>query len=341
MAPSWHPLRAPRRARAADRPDGLASSVGTVGGTDNGENRRFITWVIAIAIGGLAIRVAYVLLFRTQQLPLPFYDSLIFHLGGNDLAQGRGFVDAFTGQQTAAHPPLYLLWLGIISYVSPGHSATPTTHMLWSCLLGVGTVTLCGLTGREIAGRRVGITAAVLAARVPEPVGQRQPAHVRGHGHALRRRRPVLRVPLHPPTEPVARGVARVALRPGARSSRSELVAHGALAARRAGAKPGIPWPRRFQWVIVGGVVSALVIAPWVGYNLSRFDKPVYLSAQLGGTVVAANCPSTYYGQYLGFKDYACQGAAAKQASEDEPELQPASPPRTRTPSSARSGTST
>jgi len=81
----------------------------------------------------------------------------------------------------------------------------------------------------------------------------------------------------------------------------------------------GIPWPRRFQWVIVGGVVSALVIAPWVGYNLSRFDKPVYLSAQLGGTVVAANCPSTYYGQYLGFKDYACQGAAAKQATKANP----------------------
>jgi len=79
--------------------------VGTVGGTDNGEDRRFITWVIAIAIGGLAIRVSYVLVFRTQQLPLPFYDSLIFHLGGNDLAQGRGFVDAFTGQQTRGPPP--------------------------------------------------------------------------------------------------------------------------------------------------------------------------------------------------------------------------------------------
>ncbi len=71
--------------------------------------------------------------------------------------------------------------------------------------------------------------------------------------------------------------------------------------------------------MIVGGIVSALVIAPWVGYNLSRFDKPVYLSAQLGGTVVAANCPSTYYGQYLGFKDYACQGAAAKQATRTNP----------------------
>jgi 4-amino-4-deoxy-L-arabinose transferase-like glycosyltransferase len=80
-----------------------------------------------------------------------------------------------------------------------------------------------------------------------------------------------------------------------------------------------VSWSRRWQWVVIGGLVSAAVIAPWVGYNLSRFDKPVYLSAQLGGTVVAANCESTYYGKYLGFKDYACQSAAAAEAKKTKP----------------------
>ena len=134
--------------------------MSTVRGTGDGENHRFIGWLIAIAVGGLAIRVAYILVFRTEQLPLPFYDSLIFHLGGNDLAQGKGFIDAFTGDQAAAHPPLYLLWLAIPSLLSPGQAATPTTHMLWSSLLGVGTIVVCGLTGREIAGPRPGLIAA-------------------------------------------------------------------------------------------------------------------------------------------------------------------------------------
>jgi 4-amino-4-deoxy-L-arabinose transferase-like glycosyltransferase len=289
-------------------------SVSVVRGADVGTKDRFVEWLVAIAAGGLLIRVAYILVFRTEQLPLPFYDSLIFHLGANDLAQGHGFVDAFSRAPAAAHPPLYLLWLGIVSYLSPGHAATPTTHMLWSSVLGVGTIVVCGLCGREIAGRRVGIIAAAFAAAYPnlwindgllmsEPMAMLCVAGVLYctyrfvHGPSLRR-------------------AVWVGLLCGlATLARSELVltiplvlAVVVLTTRDAS------WGRRFQWLLAAGLVSVIVVSPWVVYNLRRFDQPVYLSSQFGGTLVTANCDSTYYGSNLGFKDYGCQAVARRQA---------------------------
>ena len=41
------------------------------------------------------------------------------------------------------------------------------THLLWSCVLGAGTVWLVGLLGRAVGGARVGIIAAVIAALYP------------------------------------------------------------------------------------------------------------------------------------------------------------------------------
>lgn len=293
--------------------------MSAVRGTDAGGKDRFITWLLAIAIGGLAIRVAYILIFRTEQLPLPFYDSLIYHLGANDLAQGHGFVDAFSRSQTAAHPPLYLMWLGIASFVAPGHAATPTQHMLWSALLGTGTIIVCGLTGREIVSRRVGLIAAAFAALYPnlwvndgtlmsESMAMLCTAGVVYCAYRF----------IHRPS--LWRALWLGLLCGLATLARSELILTvplvlGVLVLTTR----SVPSSRRFQWVIGAGLVSLLVVGPWVGYNLSRFDKPVYLSSQLGGTLVTANCDSTYSGKYLGFKDYPCQAVARAKAARTVP----------------------
>ncbi len=291
-------------------------SVSAVGGKD-----RFIGWLIAIAVGGLAIRVGYVLVFRTAALPLPFYDALIFHNGANALAQGHGFVEFvnYRYQQSAAHPPLYLLWLGIVSWLSPGHSATPTTHMLWSCLLGVGTVIVCGLCGREIAGRRVGIIAAVFAAVYPNL--WINDGLLMSEGMALLCTAGVLYCAyrfIHRPS--LWRAVWLGLLCGLAALSRSELVLTVpfvlgilVLTAR------DVTWARRLQWLAAGALVSVAVFGPWVAFNLSRFDKPVYLSSQFGTTLVAANCNNTYYGSNLGFKDYQCQAVSYDEAARTVP----------------------
>src|SRR3954452_9959976 len=64
----------------------------------------------------------------------------------------------------AEPPPLYLLWLSILSFA---HVVSPLADMVWSAVLGTGTVVLMGLLGREIAGDKGGLCAALLAALYP------------------------------------------------------------------------------------------------------------------------------------------------------------------------------
>ena len=49
-----------------------------------------------------------------------------------------------------------------------------------------------------------------------------------------------------------------------------------------------------------GGV---LLLGPWVGYNLSRFDRPVYLATGLGASMGGGACHAAFYGPKTGYWD--------------------------------------
>ncbi len=53
------------------------------------------------------------------------------------------------------------------------------------------------------------------------------------------------------------------------------------------------------------------MIAPWVGYNLTRFHHPVYLSSQFEVLLASANCDTTYHGDLLGYFSIPCASAIA------------------------------
>ena len=55
-----------------------------------------------------------------------------------------------------------------------------------------------------------------------------------------------------------------------------------------------LSWRRRFAVLGIALLATALVVAPWVGYNLSRFQKPVFISTGLGVTLASADCAATY-----------------------------------------------
>jgi 4-amino-4-deoxy-L-arabinose transferase-like glycosyltransferase len=46
--------------------------------------------------------------------------------------------------------------------------------------------------------------------------------------------------------------------------------------------------------------MCALVLAPWVVFNLSRFDEPTFVSTNDGLTLAGANCDVTYHGPATG-----------------------------------------
>jgi hypothetical protein len=53
-------------------------------------------------------------------------------------------------------------------------------------------------------------------------------------------------------------------------------------------------------------VVALVFVMPWVGFNLSRFEKPTFVSTNDGLTMLAANCDPSYHGPRLGSGDIAC-----------------------------------
>jgi 4-amino-4-deoxy-L-arabinose transferase-like glycosyltransferase len=276
--------------------------------------RDFARRLAVVALVGLCIRVGYVLVFRIELVPFGG-DSIIYSLGANLLAHGRGFVSPlgiFTPrlEQSAEHPPLYLLWLAIPAFLDPTSGDTSqVVLLLWSCALGTATVVLCGLAGRRLGGDRCGVIAAVVAAVYPNIWVY--------DGTLLSETMSLFTVALvillclrfleSPSGGRAAALGAACAL---AALSRAELILTlplvflPAVLVARAG-----DVGRRLRWLATGGLAAVLTLGPWVGFNLARFDAPVYISTGFGGTFAAANCEATYYGPAIGSKNYDC-GAA-------------------------------
>jgi 4-amino-4-deoxy-L-arabinose transferase-like glycosyltransferase len=273
----------------------------------------------AVSFGAGLLRVGYVLAFRRDDVPMG-NDSFFFSQGANLLAQGRGFINPYvalsgTVEQAADHPPLYTLWLAVASVLDPGRDTSQLTHMLWSCVLGAGTVAVCGLVGRRLAGPRAGIVAAVGAALYPNL--WLHDTMLMSESMSILTVSLVIWSAYRFWDDPGAARVAVLGLCCGlAALTRSELaltvpvVLVPAVLVR--GAARG--WGRRLRLLAVGGGVAAATLAPWVGYNQARFDEPVYMSTNFAVTMAAANCDSTYFGERLGYKDWNCAVAAHEKA---------------------------
>ena len=281
---------------------------------------RWFAWSLAaITAGGLALRIAYVLIERRD---LEFTgDAFFYHEAANLLADGRGFIspielEFFNGRvaEAAEHPPAYTVYLAIPSFVGLD---TELAHLLWSCLAGAITVALTGLLGRAAGGPRVGVIAAVLAAVYPNVWAH--DGALLSETLALATTTATLLLAYRYLAAPSWRRLAATAAVAGlAALSRSELVLLLPLLvvplALRTGA---IDLRQRLRWIGAASAATALVLAPWVAFNLTRFDRPVLLSSQLGGTLAVANCDDTYYGKFLGYWSLQCSVPIALEAHED------------------------
>jgi 4-amino-4-deoxy-L-arabinose transferase-like glycosyltransferase len=263
--------------------------------------RTFRRGLIAAALVALAVRVAYILVVRRDVLPGG--DSFTYHLGARLLVEGHGFIEPqplINGivDQSASHPPLYLLYLAIPSAFGLDG---PVAHMLWSSLLGVGTVVLVGLTAREVAGPRAGLIAAGLAAVYPNLwifdgfiLSETMAMFMAILSVFLAYR--YLRAPT--PWRAAALGLTCGA----AALARAELllllpllVLPCVLITRT------IDLRKKLQWLLAAGLAALIPIGPWVTFNMIRFERPVFLSTGLEPTVVGANCNRTYYTDLIGY----------------------------------------
>ena len=280
----------------------------TVGSRLREGDRRFFAWLVGAMVLGLAVRLAYIYGLKWDVGPAG--DPAYYHFQANALVEGLGFVDPWSWavRQTgvrggAEHPPLFSLFLAIPS--SLGFD-TFRQHVIASGILGTLTCGMIGIAGRAVAGARVGIIAAFVAAiyanlffndglALSESITAFTVAFVVWFAYRFWR-------------DPTMRNVALLGLACGfAALTRVEVALFlpiGAIPlALRA---PALLRPEKLKRVAVLVLMAAIPIAPWVGYNLSRFEEPVFLSTGGDFTVGNTYCPSTFSGDRLGWWDNSC-----------------------------------
>ncbi len=267
---------------------------------------------LAAAVGvAAAIRIVYALAAVADD-PVGG-DAYFYHHSAQLLAHGHGLIVPFeylvfgVHTQAADHPPLFIAYLTLWSLVGLG---TVKAHLVAGALLGAVSVGLTGLLGRRIAGPTVGIVAAAIAAVYPnlfswDAMLLSEPTATIG----------VLLVCLaayayhdHPDLRSIALLGAATGM---AALTRAELLLLSVLVVVPivVGRRQLVPMVR-LRHLVVAGMACVAVITPWIAYNLSRFEQPVYLSTGLDVTMAYTNCDSVYSGPLIGYWDFACSGVA-------------------------------
>src|SRR5690606_5586111 len=193
-------------------------------------------------------------------------------------------------------------WLGFRSFFQ---------HQVVACLLGTAGVAAMGAAGRRIAGERVGLIVAAIAALSPNLFYF--DAMVVSETMVVSTTAFVLLTAYRWWDRGTPAAAARFGLTVGgAAPARSEAILLGPMIAL-----PLLWWRRRADGsradarallgqLAAAGATAAVVIAPWVGHNLARFEEPVTLSAQFDQTRGSASCGEGYCDERVGSWSLAC-----------------------------------
>jgi 4-amino-4-deoxy-L-arabinose transferase-like glycosyltransferase len=289
--------------------------------------RRFWIGLSAITAVALAWRVFYVVHERGRLLLNG--DAFYYHWQSILIAQGKGFIDpgqyVFWGRTTpsAGHPPAYILYLAAVAKFV---GTSELTQRLASTLLGAGAVFMLGVLARRIFGNDwAGWTAAALAAAyahlwINDEMLMSESMYVLTIAFAVWTAykfwdRPGVRT-----AALMGLGIALAAL------SRAEAISlfpflaipFAFMVTRKHGGR--VRWKQGLRLAFAACLVGGLVMAPWVLYNLTRFDHRVVLSNGAGSVLMVGNCDSTvpagepdagtyrgtYHGTYVGYWSIYC-----------------------------------
>lgn len=272
-----------------------------------GTFERALLLIVLVALVG---RVAYIVVAKTEVDSCGRSvcgDALFYSAEANVLARGHGFQEiSLNGQPAADHPPLTVVVLAITNLpvlwttandIPPGGGLPPSNmfvQRLTMALLGALVITLLGLLGRRVAGRRAGLIVAGLAAVNPN----------------------FWMNDVLPMSETLATlgivvilvGIYRFIDRPSVGRASFLAVATGLAILSRAELAlfipvtivpvmlmtKSLPFTARLGRIAVVAVGAGLMLLPWFAFNQSRFSEPVLLSTNDGITLLGANCDAVY-----------------------------------------------
>ncbi len=278
--------------------------------------------VIATALG-LAIRVGFVL----SRPNWPAHgDAYFYHAEANLLVEGKGWINPFLYNlpghphvATAAFPPLFTLVLAASSLVG---FKTFFAHRMWCALIGAAAIPLGAwvgwdMIGRGSAGRRVAVLAAFGIAVYPnlwmsDGLGMSESLSPILILLVLAAAYRMWRAPSWP-------RAAFLGVTPGlAALGRDELALLVPLVLLPLALTRRASWAQRGKMLGAGLIAAGLVVGPVVGYNLTRFDKPVFISDGFGVTLASANCDTTWHGVNTGYWSLPCAVATHPNPHADE-----------------------
>jgi len=283
-----------------------AAPLGWRGSIDRVAHDLFMPSVLLVGLFGLAMRLV---LGRFEPLPPTnlFADETWYVRVAHSVASGMGFVlPVKPYPQTAQHAPLTVLLLVPASLLEPyGYTAQRSTM----ALVGAASVIVIGLVARELAGARVGLVAAVVAAVYPGLWVNDLVAT--SEAPAVLLLAVVLLLVLRYRRTPSLGRLVGLGLTIGLLAlDRGELWVLGLLLAVPAIVAVARSSAAHAATVVRGVLVvvslSVLVVVPWTAYNQVRFHQTVPISTDLGQTLVGANCPESYYGPLTGYDGKKC-----------------------------------
>jgi 4-amino-4-deoxy-L-arabinose transferase-like glycosyltransferase len=262
---------------------------------------------LAVA-AGLAVRLLYVALVARKIAPIG--DAVTYHEWAKTIADGVGWVKVphpelglyhVAAVPSAEHPPLFpLLLAGFYKLGATGWTA----QKLCVCFVGASTVAFTGLAGREVAGRRVGLIAAWIAAVYPflwvaDGALLAESLYAACLAASLWLALRFVRAP----------SLGRAALLG---------LAVGLAALARGEALLLVPllfvplaWKARSLGAGLAMLAAcALVIAPWTVRNFAHFDDPVLISTNSNSVFAGSNCATVYHGDLTGLWSLSCYRGA-------------------------------
>jgi len=269
-----------------------------VDGGSGWQPRRSTLAILGVAAVGLVWRLWYTFRqFSGDDNLFNEGDAFLYSNVAHDTAKGQWFLNRFEGTHFADHPPLTVISLTPTGWLF-GDSVM--SQRVTNTLLGTLAIVLIGLFARRLAGPVAGVAAAVIAAVNPnlwmndavimsETISTVMIVGVLWAGVELRR------------TPTWGWAVATGALCGLGVLARAEialflpLLILPAIALAR-----DVPWRARAGRAALAGAAAVLVIAPWTLWNTTKFDNVVVISANMGTTLLGANCEETYDGDLTG-----------------------------------------
>lgn len=241
--------------------------------------------VVIVALGavGRGLHLA-----RRWDRPLTMNDSFYYSGQGRQLATGVWFREILVDMPGAEHGPLLPIVLAPVSWMS---DYVPWQRLV-TALVGVAVIAVIGLLGRRIGGDAVGLVAAGIAAIYPN-LWMSDGLVMSESLAALLVASALLALVAIIDRPSIARAVGLGIVIGLAALTRSELLLLAPLGAF-------VMWRFAVGRRLIAMVVAAtlLTIAPWVVFNLVRFDQPVLLTTNDGTTLLGAYCDATFDGPY-------------------------------------------